>query len=46
MDAVKLLRGALELAKLRADSLPDGEVKEDIKFDIEVILQKLECKIT
>ena len=45
MDAVKLLRDALELAKLRADSLPDGEVKEEIKFDIDVILQRLEYTI-
>jgi hypothetical protein len=46
MDAVKLLSDALELAKNRVENLPDGEVKEDIKFDIEVILQKLEYKIT
>lgn len=46
MDAVKLLREALELAHTRAKRLPDGEVKEDIKFEIEVILQKLEYKIT
>lgn len=46
MDAVKLLRDALELAKNRAENLPDGELKEDIKFDIDVILQRLEYKIT
>ena len=46
MDAVKLLKDALELAQTRAENLPDGEIKEDIKFDIEVILQKLEYKIT
>lgn len=44
MDAVKLLREALELAKLRADNLPDGELKDDIKFDIWAILQKLETQ--
>lgn len=42
MDAVKLLKEALELAQARADRLPDGDLKDDIKFDLLVILQKLE----
>lgn len=45
MDAVRLLKEALELAQIRAENLPDGDLKEDIKFDIWAILQKLECKI-
>ena len=42
MDAVKLLKDALELANSRAENLPEGELKDDIKFDIWAILQKVE----
>lgn len=44
MDTVKLLREALELARARAERLPDGDLKDDIKFDIWAILQKLETQ--
>lgn len=44
MDTVKLLREALELAHARAERLPDGDLKDDIKFDIWAILQKLETQ--
>lgn len=43
MDAVKFLKDALELAKTRAERLPDGDLKEDVKFDIEALIQKIEC---
>lgn len=44
MDTVKLLREALELAYTSAERLPDGDLKDDIKFDIWAILQKLETQ--
>lgn len=44
MEVVRLLKEALELAHSRAEKLPDGDLKEDIKFDIWAILQKLETQ--
>ena len=44
METVELLKDALIIAQFIAEKLPEGEFKDDIKFDIFVLSNKVETQ--
>ena len=43
MDTVDKLIQSLNDARNYAEILPDSESKDDIKFDIDALIQRIEC---